>query len=136
MKRQRYGITEDGREVEVYSLTNDAGMRARILTLGGVIAALEVPDREGRLANVVLGLDSVTDYAHRSPHFGAIVGRYANRIARGRAYRQSDGFCFETQGFPDAPNQPGFPSTVLRPGEWFRSTTVFRFSVATAAANS
>ena len=44
------------------------------------------------------------------------------------AYRQSDALCFETQRFPDAPNQPGFPSAVLRPGERFRSRTVFRFS--------
>ena len=57
---------------------------------------------------------------------GALVG------PSGRAYRQSDGFCFETQQFPDAPNQPGFPSAVLRPGERFRSTTIFRFSTDAA----
>jgi galactose mutarotase-like enzyme len=51
----------------------------------------------------------------------------ANLTPAGRAYRQSDGFCLETQQFPDAPNQPGFPSAVLRPGERFRSTTIFRF---------
>jgi aldose 1-epimerase len=54
---------------------------------------------------------------------GAIYG------TSGRAYRQTDGFCLETQHFPDAPNQPAFPSTVLRPGDTFRSTTVYRFSV-------
>jgi aldose 1-epimerase len=54
---------------------------------------------------------------------GAQVG------ASGRAYRQSDGFALETQHFPDSPNQPGFPSTVLRPGEEFRSTTVYTFAV-------
>jgi len=48
----------------------------------------------------------------------------------GRIYRSGDGVCFETQGFPDAPNQPGFPSAVLRPGEVFRAVTTFRFSVA------
>ncbi len=53
---------------------------------------------------------------------GALVG------PSGRAYRQSDGVCLETQLFPDAPNQPHFPSAVLRPGERFRSSTVFRFS--------
>jgi aldose 1-epimerase len=45
----------------------------------------------------------------------------------GRIYRQADAFCLETQHFPDSPNQPAFPSTVLRPGETFRTTTVFRF---------
>ena len=84
MKRERYGVTEDGQAVDVITLTSAAGMRVRILTLGCIIAGLEVPDRQGRFANVVLGLDSVFDYMHRSPHFGAIAGRYANRIARGR----------------------------------------------------
>ena len=59
-------------------------MRVDILTFGCVIARLEVPDRRGRIDNVVLGLDSLAGYALRSPHFGAIAGRYANRIALGR----------------------------------------------------
>jgi aldose 1-epimerase len=53
--------------------------------------------------------------------------------AAGKVYRQSDGFCLETQHFPDSPNQPSFPSTLLRPGEEFKSTTVFRFSVDKSA---
>src|SRR5262245_35023145 len=84
MYREHYGTTEDGQNVEVYTLSNKAGLTARILTFGGVIASLEVPDRQGRTANVVLGLDSLAGYAHRSPHFGALTGRYANRIAHGR----------------------------------------------------
>ena len=84
MKKAHYGTTEDGQEVDVYTLANDAGMRVDILTFGCVIARLEVPDRRGRIDNVVLGLDSLAGYALRSPHFGAIAGRYANRIARGR----------------------------------------------------
>ena len=84
MKKAHYGTTEDGREVDIYTLANDAGMRVDILTFGCVIARLEVPDRRGRIDNVVLGLDSLAGYALRSPHFGAIAGRYANRIARGR----------------------------------------------------
>jgi aldose 1-epimerase len=51
------------------------------------------------------------------------------RGASGRAYRQTDGFCLETQHFPDSPNQPTFPSTVLRPGETFQSTTIYGFGV-------
>jgi aldose 1-epimerase len=70
--------------VDAYTLCNAAGVRVRILTLGCIIADLHVPDRDGKLANVVLGSDSVDGYLHRSPHFGAIAGRYANRIARGR----------------------------------------------------
>jgi aldose 1-epimerase len=70
--------------VDIYHLTNDAGMRVSILTFGGIIATLEVPDRAGRFANVVLGLASLDTYARISPHFGAVVGRFANRIAGGR----------------------------------------------------
>src|SRR5580698_8426581 len=84
MNCERYGISEDGKPVFAYTLANAAGMRVRILTLGCIIARLEVPDRDGKSANVVLGSDSVDGYLHRSPHFGAIAGRYANRIARGR----------------------------------------------------
>jgi aldose 1-epimerase len=84
MISEPYGITEDGRPVVAYTLANATGMRVRILTLGGIIARLEVPDRKGTPANIVLGSDSVDGYLHRSPHFGAIAGRYANRIAQGR----------------------------------------------------
>jgi aldose 1-epimerase len=84
VRTERFGVTEAGAPVDVHSLVNDAGTRVRILNLGCIIASLETPDRDGRLANVVLGLDSVSGYLHRSPHFGAIAGRYANRIANGR----------------------------------------------------
>src|SRR5580658_8371280 len=84
MQTERFGVTDEGAPVDVHTLANTTGMRIRILDLGGVIASLEVPDREGRPANVVLGLDTVSGYLHRSPHFGAIAGRYANRIAGGR----------------------------------------------------
>jgi len=84
MKKARYGTTEDGREVDIYSLANDAGMRVDILTFGCIIARLEVPDRRGRIDNVVLGLSNLEDYARLGGHFGAIAGRYANRMAGGR----------------------------------------------------
>ena len=84
MKKERYGTTREGQQVDVYTLANDSGMRVRILTYGCIIDRLEVPDRTGRGANVVLGLDTLDSYAERSPHFGAIAGRFANRIAKGR----------------------------------------------------
>jgi aldose 1-epimerase len=83
MISERFGITDDGQTVVAYTLANTAGMRVCILTLGCIIARLEVPDRNGTHVNVVLGMDSVDGYLHRSPHFGAIAGRFANRIARG-----------------------------------------------------
>ena len=73
-----------GRAVYRYTLTNEHGVRARILTYGGIIQSLDVPDRNGRLANVVLGFNDVDTYVSSSPYFGAIIGRYANRLAGGK----------------------------------------------------
>jgi len=78
-----YGRTDAGAEVHRIAL-DDAVLRVSILTFGGVVERIEVPDRAGHAANVVLGLDSLDGYQHRSPHFGALPGRFANRIAGGR----------------------------------------------------
>lgn len=82
MQPQHYGWL-DGAEVRRCVL-DAPGLRVAVLTYGGVIASLDVPDRAGRMGNVALGLRSLDDYVQRSPHFGALTGRYANRIARGR----------------------------------------------------
>ena len=78
-----YGRTGAGAEVHRISL-GDAALRVGILTFGGAVERIEAPDRAGQATNVVLGLDSLDGYEHRSPHFGALPGRYANRIAGGR----------------------------------------------------
>lgn len=78
---QPYGTTADGQAVEEYILTNANGMEVRIITYGGIITAIRVPDRDGELANVTLGFDNLSDYETRNPYFGNITGRYANRIA-------------------------------------------------------
>ena len=83
ISKEAFG-TFEGRTVHRYTLSNATGMKARILTYGGIIQSLEVPDREGRLANVTLGFGSVKEYVAGSPYFGAIIGRYANRLAGGR----------------------------------------------------
>jgi len=79
-----YGTTADGKAVEVYTLTNDAGHSVKFLTYGGVITEINVPDRNGTLASVVLGFDNLADYEAKSPFFGGLIGRYANRIAAGK----------------------------------------------------
>jgi aldose 1-epimerase len=121
MQKRHYGVTEDGRPVDIYLLANDAGMRVGILTFGGIIASLETPDREGRVANIVLGLDRLADYAHRSPHFGAVVGRFANRIARGRFAIDGAHYQLETNNGPNALHggRKGFDKVVWQalPGE-------------------
>src|SRR5919202_1811668 len=75
-----------GQSVERYTLANASGMRVRVVTYGGIIQSVEVPDRHGRLANVTLGFATLDEYVSHSPstYFGAFIGRFANRIARGR----------------------------------------------------
>lgn len=79
-----FGQLPDGREATLYTLTNANGMIARISNLGGVITELHVPDRDGVLADVCHGYDNVDAYLGKSEYFGALIGRYGNRIANGR----------------------------------------------------
>ncbi len=69
--------------VSVFQLTNGKGIRAKLLNYGGIIASLFVPDREGKIKDVVLGCDTVEDYLRQRKYFGAILGRCANRIENG-----------------------------------------------------
>ncbi|HEX8436053.1 MAG TPA: galactose-1-epimerase, partial [Archangium sp.] len=70
-----------GQPVDVYTLTNRRGVEARVTNYGGIILSLRVPDRNGRFDDVVLGYDSLAGYLAESPYFGALIGRYGNRIA-------------------------------------------------------
>jgi aldose 1-epimerase len=76
--------TVDGKEVFVFTLRNAHGMEARITNYGGIVVSLLVPDRNKDFGDVVLGYDSLASYEKKTPYFGAIVGRYANRIGKGR----------------------------------------------------
>lgn len=79
-----FGHLPDGQAVREYTLDNGCGLVLRTINLGGIVTAIECPDRDGRRANVVLGFDRLADYVERNPHFGTLVGRYANRIAGAR----------------------------------------------------
>jgi aldose 1-epimerase len=79
-----FGQTADGTPVEIYTLRNGKGMEARIMTYGGIVQSLKVPDKNGKPGDVVLGYDDVGGYLTNSPWFGALVGRYGNRIAKGK----------------------------------------------------
>ena len=84
LKVERFG-TVDGKEVSLYTLTNRNGVEARITNFGGILVSLKVPDRNGQLEDVVLGYDNLSDYAEGNPgYLGALIGRYGNRIAKGR----------------------------------------------------
>lgn len=79
-----FGRTPDGQEVQIYTLTNAKGLRARITNFGATLVSIEVPDRNGNLKDVTLGFDALDPYVKPNAYIGATVGRYANRIANAR----------------------------------------------------
>jgi len=91
--RAPFGKMPDGTSVEVFTLTNSHGIEIRAITYGGIIVSLKTPDRTNHLDDIVLGFDSLDGYLGPSPYLGAIVGRYGNRIAKGRF--TIDGRAFE-----------------------------------------
>jgi aldose 1-epimerase len=84
LQRLSFGQTQDGQPVELYVLSNSRGMLAKVITYGCIVTELHVPDRNGRLSDVVLGFDDLAGYLGWHPYFGAVIGRVANRIARGK----------------------------------------------------
>jgi aldose 1-epimerase len=79
-----FGKTSGGETVEVYTLKNSSGASVKVLDYGGIVTEINVPDAQGKLSNVTLGFDNMPDYETKSPYFGCLVGRFANRIAKGR----------------------------------------------------
>jgi aldose 1-epimerase len=80
VKKQAYGKMPNGAAVELYTLTNAKGMQAGIITYGGTVVSLTAPDRNGKFADVVLGMDDLAGYMKATAFFGALIGRYGNRI--------------------------------------------------------
>jgi aldose 1-epimerase len=83
IEKKSFGKLSDGREVALYTLTNASGSQAKIINYGATVVALSVPDRNGKIEDVVLGYDSLQGYVDGTTFFGAIVGRYGNRIGKG-----------------------------------------------------
>lgn len=83
IEKQAFGKV-DGTPVDLYTLTNDREMQAQITNYGGIVVSLRAPDRQGKFADVVLGYDNLESYVKQNPFFGCLVGRYANRIAKGK----------------------------------------------------
>jgi aldose 1-epimerase len=84
INKESFGKTPGDQEVDLYTLTNKNGVEARIMTYGGGVLSLKVPDRTGKPGDIVLGYDNLEGYVkNNGPYFGAIIGRYGNRIAKG-----------------------------------------------------
>jgi aldose 1-epimerase len=83
IKKKYYGTTSQGEKVTLYTLTNSNGISLEIINYGGIITKLFIPDNKGVLGNIVLGYDNLKYYEDNQPFFGAIIGRYANRIKDG-----------------------------------------------------
>jgi aldose 1-epimerase len=96
-----YGTTADGTAVDEYTLTNANGMEVKIITYGGIITSIRVPDRDGNLANVTLGFDNLADYETKSPYFGAIIGRYGNRIGNAAFSVEGEDFTLAANNGPN-----------------------------------
>jgi aldose 1-epimerase len=79
-----FGKTPDGESVDLYTLTNTNGLKTQIMTYGGIVTTLHVPDRDGNLGDVVLGYDTLDEYIKDNPYFGALIGRCGNRLSKGR----------------------------------------------------
>jgi aldose 1-epimerase len=97
-----FGHTNAGTPVDLYTLRNRHGMEARIATYGGIVTALTAPDRKGHYANVVLGYDSLPEYFKGTAYFGAMIGRYGNRIARGQFTLNGTKYTLATNNGPNS----------------------------------
>jgi aldose 1-epimerase len=84
VRREAFGTLPGGEPVDAFTLTNDRGSEVRVMGYGGAILSVRVPDRHGALGDVVLGYDTPAEYVAGEAYFGALIGRCANRIARGR----------------------------------------------------
>src|SRR5947209_20411459 len=99
---QPFGKTADGTPVDLYTLRNHAGMTVKAMTYGAIVTELHVPDKQGKLADVVLGFDNLDGYLAGHPYFGATVGRYANRIARGKFVLDGHEYTLATNNGPNS----------------------------------
>lgn len=84
IKKESFGKTIDGKNVDIYILTNSKGVEAKITNYGGIVVSLKVPDNKGVFGDIVLGYDTLSGYEKDDNYFGALIGRYANRIAKGK----------------------------------------------------
>jgi aldose 1-epimerase len=100
VKREAFGSVA-GRAVEQFTLSNKNGVEVRAITYGGIITSIRTPDRSGAMGDIVLGFDSIDGYLAGHPYFGAIIGRYGNRIAKGRFTIAGKAYTLATNNGPN-----------------------------------
>jgi len=96
IRKAAYGTTPEGEDVDQYTLVNGKGMEVAVITFGGIITSWTAPDKNGQYGNVVLGFDNLAGYLGENPFFGAIIGRYGNRIAKGKFTLSGNAYQLET----------------------------------------
>ncbi|HEV7350787.1 aldose epimerase family protein [Telluribacter sp.] len=99
--KAEFGQLPDGQQASLYTLTNANGMTVRITNYGGIITHIMVPDKDGNMADVALGFDSLAAYVNGNPFFGALVGRYGNRIAKGKFNLDGQTYSMVTNNGPN-----------------------------------
>lgn len=116
ISKSPFGTTSDGQAVDSYALTNDHGVEIKLMTYGGIVTSIVVPDRTGKFGDVTLGFDTLADYLRPHPFIGAIVGRVGNRIARGQFTLDGVGYTLATNNPPNHLHggQLGFDKKVWR----------------------
>jgi aldose 1-epimerase len=101
IRKEHWGRDEDGFAVDLYTLTNDKGMTVKITNFGGIVTSIVTLDRDGKPGNVVLGYDNLEDYLKGTPYFGALIGRYGNRIAKGKFTLDGQEYTLATNNGPN-----------------------------------
>jgi aldose 1-epimerase len=99
--KKPYGKMPDGTAVDEYTMTNKNGMTMKVITLGGIVTELHVPDKDGKMADVCLGCSSLEEYLEGHPFFGALTGRVANRIAKGKFTLNKKEYTLATNNGPN-----------------------------------
>ena len=101
VKKEAFGKTEDGKKVDAYILTNKNGLKAKIITYGAMLTEMHVPDKNGKLGDVVLGHDKLEDYLDGHSYLGVTTGRVANRIAKGKFTLDGKEYTLATNNDPN-----------------------------------
>jgi aldose 1-epimerase len=116
-----FGYTAARTPVEIYTLRNGHGMEARIITYGGIVQSLKVPDKDGKLEDVVLGYDTLDGYLTNNPYFGCLVGRYGNRIGGAKFTLEGKTYTLATNNGPNSLHGGivGFDKVVWKAKSWF-----------------